>query len=179
MQIFPLMKLDKYERMGIKDLLDNRHDKQYYKPIVRSAKKTIKVMGASCSRFVSDFMDPESDDSAVIDALRSHRRLEVKLLIPDDEHMEGQNRARWRAEAPKLAAVFQEFEGRVEVRRFSEDARQSMVLADEHLIVGPIFPGDDSRNTPAVHVSADKTFSEKCIRYFDRVWGEANVEDNR
>tara|TARA_R110002051_G_scaffold74446_2_gene135492 strand:+ start:8312 stop:9025 length:714 start_codon:yes stop_codon:yes gene_type:complete len=176
LQIIALHRLDRFEQMGVIDLLNSRHDKEYYRPIVRGAKNEVKVMGASCTRFISDFMDTKSSDRALIDALRENDTLTVQILIPTTSRMIGTDPQRWEAEKAKIARVVREFNGRVEVRRFDDVVRHSFVLADNDLVAGPILPGDDSRNTPAVHVRTDTALGQKYRRYFERVWKGSDVE---
>jgi hypothetical protein len=68
--IRPLQKLDSFERMGIKAVLSNRHEKAYYAKILSGAERTVSVMGASCTRFIEDFLDMQNDDHVLVDALR-------------------------------------------------------------------------------------------------------------
>ena len=65
--IRPLQELDQFQRMGIKALLANRHDKIYYGQVVRDAQKEVCVMGASCTRFVEDFLNVVFRNVRVID----------------------------------------------------------------------------------------------------------------
>jgi hypothetical protein len=45
-------------------------------------------MGASCTRFVEDFLDSQNEDHVLIDALQRNKKLRVQLLIPDDSHLD-------------------------------------------------------------------------------------------
>jgi hypothetical protein len=169
-QVSPLQELDRFKRMGIKEVLANRHDKIYYGRIVADAENTVCVMGASCTRFVEDFLDMESDDKVLVDALRKHRQLRVQLLVPDETHMAPEARARTGAVDRKMSALKPEFGHRVELRRFPAAAQHSCVISDNDLIAGPIFESDKGKYAPAVHVAMSTVFAQKYKEHFDDVW---------
>jgi hypothetical protein len=171
--ITPLQELDKFRRMGIKALLANRHDKIYYGRVVADAEKEVCVMGASCTRFVEDFLDMESDDKVLIDALRKHRHLRVRLLVPNEVHMAPEAQARRAAVDRKLSALRSQFGERVEQRRFPRAAQHSFVISDDDLIAGPIFESDKGKYAPAVHVAMSTLFGQKYKEHFDDVWEES------
>lgn len=166
----PLQELDHFRRMGIKGLLANRHDQNYYRGLVAKGKQRVDVMGASCSRFAQDFLDIESDDKVLVDALNKHQYLKVRLLIPDDAHMSSNAQNRVSSMLVKLAALQARFGDRVELRRFADQARHSFVLVDNDLVAGPVFDGDKSRHAPAVHVLAETAFGQKYCGHFDAIW---------
>lgn len=168
--INPLQKLDKFEKMGIRAVLANRHDKAYYQKIVVGSRKVVRVMGASCTRFVDDFLDRESDDKVLIDAMRAHQKLVIQLLIPNDAFMEAESKARVPGMLRKLVKLKAEFGDRVELRRFDERAQHSFVIVDNELIAGPIFESDKSKHGPAVHVAMTTHFAQKYSQHFDDIW---------
>lgn len=168
--IRPLQKLDRYEKMGIRGVLANRHDKTYYAELVGSAEKTVRVMGASCTRFVDDFLDMRNEDKILVDALRKHRRLNVQLLIPELQYMAEEATVRVPALEKKLTDLRAEFSNRVELRRFPNRAQHSFVIADDDLVAGPVFEGDLSKYAPAVHVSMSTKFAQKYDEHFETVW---------
>jgi len=168
--IRPLQTLDKFERMGIRELLTNRHDKIYYQCIVGNAQKDVCVMGASCTRFVEDFLDMDSDDKVLVDALSKHRNLRVQLLIPEEQYMSPEAKIRSGIVKGKITALKAEFKGRVELRHFPERAQHSFVISDNDLIAGPIFESDKSKHAPAVHVAMSTPFGQKYREHFDHVW---------
>jgi hypothetical protein len=168
--IRPLQQLDQFQRMGIKGLLANRHDKIYYGRVVADAEKTVCVMGASCTRFVEDFLDSESDDKVLIDALRKHRHLRVQLLVPEEGQMAPEAQVRRGIVDKKLGALKPEFGDRVELRRFPWPAQHSFVISDDDLIAGPIFESDKGKYAPAVHVTMSTLFAQKYKEHFDHVW---------
>lgn len=166
----PLRELERFRSMGIKALLANRHDQAYYKKLVSNGARRVDVMGASCSRFVQDFLDVESDDKVLVDALSNHTYLKVRLLIPDDENLSSEARSSLPRTLAKVEQAHQRFGDRVELRRFAHKAQHSFVIVDGDIVAGPIFAGDNSRHAPAVHVSAETAFGRKYEDYFDTVW---------
>lgn len=168
--IQPLKDLARYQRMGIRDVLANRHDKTYYAALVSKARRSVQVMGASCTRFVDDFLDPQSEDHALIDALQRSPNLYVQLLIPDDEHIAEGSKSRLPGLFQKLEALKPLFGTRIELRRFRANAQHSFVSVDDDLIAGPIFQDNESKYAPAVHVAMSTRFAEKYNNHFETVW---------
>ncbi len=168
-----VQQLEFFLSLGVKNLLANRHDKEYYKKIVRKAKEHVDVMGSTCSRFVDDFLDEDSEDHALIDALRASPKLTVKLLIPSDAHLSVEAQGKLTTAKRKLEKVRNEFPGRVELKRFDEYARNSLVVSDQDLITGPIFETDRGKYDPAIHVSASTAFGKKYRKHFDEVWARS------
>lgn len=166
----PIQEVDRFHRMGIKGLLDNRHDQAYYRKLIARSSIRVDVMGASCSRFVRDFLDVDSDDKVLIDALNRHPRLRVRLLIPEDAYMSEEARNRTETTLAQIAAVQTRFGDHVKLRRFKDEARHSLVIADSDLIAGPVFEDNKSRHAPAVHVATETLFGQKYLTYFEEVW---------
>lgn len=171
----PIIELDRFHRMGMKALLSNRHDKDYYQKLLRRSRYKVDVLGASCSRFVRDFLDPDDDSAVLIDALNKRRQLRIRLLIPTDAHMSQEVKNATAATIKTLAALKSAFGNRIEMRRFDDQARHSLVIADDDLIAGPIFKQDKSRHAPAVHVLTRTLFGQKYSAYFDGLWDGATV----
>lgn len=166
----PIMQLDGFRRMGIKALLANRHDKVYYSKLVGGSRLRVDVMGASCNRFVRDFLDVDSDDKVLIAALSKHRNLKIRILIPDDEHLDQESKSRTASTISQIDAVQKIYPDRVELRRFDDEARHSFLICDNDVVAGPIFNDSQSRHAPAVHVAADTLFGQKYSAFFEAEW---------
>jgi hypothetical protein len=169
-QVSVFNELQRYREMGVKALFDNRHEKDYYGPLISNAKETVKVMGASGTRFIDDFMDSDADQHVLIDRLHTNKRLQVQLFIPADEFMSPDAKNRYLAKQPKIERLKADFGGRFAIRRFPHEARHSFVIVDGDFVGGPIFDGDKSRHAPAVHVTASKPFAIKYREYFNQGW---------
>lgn len=166
----PIRELDKFKRMGVKGLLANRHDLIYYRNLVAKSRDRVDVMGASCARFVQDFLDQESDDKILIEALGKYNNLKIRLLIPEDNYMSEHSQSRVRGALAKIEALRSAFGDRIELRRFPQRAHHSFVIVDNEVVAGPIFDEDNSRHAPAVHVDSATLFGQKYIRHFDTIW---------
>ncbi|MGO7632708.1 hypothetical protein [Rhizobium leguminosarum] len=174
LQVFLFQELERYRNMGVKALLDNRHDQAYYGPIVGKAKQEVFVTGASATRFIEDFLDVSSDNPILATAMRANPKLVVRLLIPDDEHLSPDALVRWGSKQGRVDGLKREFKNRFEVRRFKHEARHSFLLVDGDFIGGPVFDGDNSKYAPAVHVDGTKTFARKHREYFDALWASSD-----
>lgn len=168
--IFSIREIDRFKKLKIRNLLNNRHDKAYYRPLFANAKKHVEVMGASCTRLIGDFLDQESDDKALVDAMRSHPDLKIRILLPKNEFMNTASRNSWTSLDAKVEQLKNEFKGQIEFRRFEHSARHSFVVVDNDLIAGPIFEGQDSKHAPAVHVDITSEFAKKYMKYFEDRW---------
>lgn len=166
----PLRDLARYEQMGIRGVLASRHDKAYYAALVSKARRSVQVMGASCTRFVEDFLDSQSEDHVLLDALRRNQALYVQLLIPDDQHIAESAKPKLPGLFRKLEGLKQEFGARIELRRFPAKAQHSFVSIDDDLVAGPIFQDNESRYAPAVHVAMSTRFAQKYNDHFETVW---------
>lgn len=171
--IGPSLQLEHYSRMGIVDVLSNRHDKDYYEKLVGKARSSVRVMGVSCSRFVNDFIDPNADDKVLFDQLQRHAQLKVELLVPLDKHLDAGTKGKAKQLVAKLAEIEARFPGRVVLRRFDSKPHHSFVIVDDDLIAGPVFEGDNSRHAPAVHVKMTTTFGIKYRDFFDQQWAKS------
>ncbi|MBX4894597.1 hypothetical protein [Rhizobium bangladeshense] len=169
-QVTVFNKLEQYRAMGVEALLENRHDKAYYGPLLSGASDTVKVMGASATRFIDDFLDADADDHVLLDRLHANKRLQVQLLVPTHDFMSPDAKNRYDAKLGKIEQLKAEFQGRFAIRRFPHEARHSFVMVDGAFVGGPVFDGDKSRHAPAVHVVANKPFATKYRDYFNESW---------
>ena len=85
--------LEEQKEMGFRRLLSNRHDKNYYGEILKTASKSVMVMGTSCSRFIRDFLDRDNQEHVMVKRLRDQPDLKVFLLVPNEEHMDERSRS--------------------------------------------------------------------------------------
>lgn len=172
-----LREIEKHRMMGVTALLTNRHDKDYYRNIVSKAQTSVKVMGSSCARFIEDFLDVDSDDKVLVDAMQKFPSLTVQLLVPDDSVMEEGVGQRWAAEAGRVRKLNERFPGQFSITRFGDHATHSFVMVDDDLIAGPIFQGDESKHAPAVHVRTSTPYGQKYLLHFNRVVASSEQEN--
>ena len=171
--IFAFRRLDQLERMQVHSTLATRHDITYYRPVVRKATRSVKVTGTSCFRFITDFLDLDSVDKVLVDQLRRHNGLVVCLLVPQEKYMSAETLQRFDSIRDKIDRLLEEFEHRVQIRRFDQYARHSLVVVDDELIAGPIFQGSESKQAPAIHIDCSTEFGKKYLEYFDDVWRDS------
>lgn len=170
--------LEEHKKMGFRGLLRNRHDKKYYGKILKRAKKSVKVMGTSCSRFIRDFLDRDSDEHVLVNRLRDRPDLKVYLLVPREERMADRNRSAFRSVSGQVQGAKEEFMERIQIRRFDDEARHSIVIVDDQLIAGPVFDDDRSSYEPAVHVLLESRLGGKYAEYFRLQWDKAIDEES-
>ncbi|MDE0316884.1 MAG: hypothetical protein OXM61_18510 [Candidatus Poribacteria bacterium] len=169
---YEFKKIERFKRLGIKDVLPERTDKKYYEQIIRNAKTLIQVMGTSCTRFLDDFGDQSRPEHALVDTLNSKSSLKVQILVPNESNMDITSKARFESDSIKrvINELTEKYSDRFIIKRFNFPPTHSLVRADNHLIVGPVFPKVDSRHTPAIHLKTSSEYAKKYIQYFDDVW---------
>jgi len=167
--------IDRFRAMGVVDILPDRRNQEYYKKIIRNAKDSIQVMGTSCTRFINDFADQNSNDHVLIDALNKNTNLSVQFLIPMTVHMDNETKLKFEAGKNKFVILKDKFGSRVEMRQHDFQARHSMVRVDSTLVVGPVFQNVESQNSPAVHLDVVSVFAEKYLHYFRSIWITSQV----
>ena len=161
--------IDRYRALGVLDILADRRDTSYYKNIVKDAKEIVQVMGTSCARFIEDFADADSDEHVLIDALKKHDNLKITLLAPTKECMDDNSKLNFEAGKEKLDKLQDRFPDRVFLKRYNFEPRHSLVRVDSDLIVGPVFQGVESKNSPAIHLTTDSAYAQKYLEHVDWV----------
>ncbi len=168
-------RLNKLEKMQVQNVLKNRHNIDYYRKVLKNAQYNVVATGASCSRFITDFLDIDNEESVLIHRLRSHPNLSVRILIPDADNMDVESSQKFCVLKRKIISFQQEFPNRIEIRRFSSKARISAVVVDDEILVGPIFEEVESKLSPAIHISCSTDFGKKHIQYIDTIWEGGKV----
>lgn len=170
LSIYEYKSIDRFRRLGVKEVLSNRRGIEYYRKMVGEAREHVLVIGTSCSRFIDDFANEENNDHVLLDALRKNNALKVRFLVPDEQSMDVASRSKFSAGEEKLRNLLKAFPDRVEMRRFNHQPRYSFVRVDVDLIVGPVFAERESKDSPAIHLDVESAFAEKYLADFDRVW---------
>lgn len=156
--------------LGLKNVLKNKVDIEYYGQLIKGAKKRIDLMGSTGSRFLRDFADSQgSHDEAKYLLEAMGRGVKVRLLLPEAEQLfTDESKASAKQVEEKLMELNKREE--FECRFFKHPPIHSIFRADNDLLVGPFFPNLESRNTPALHVRDDAILSERYIEYFEQEW---------
>lgn len=164
---------NRLRKLELKEVLTNRSDTTYYNKLLVNARCEVNVMGSSCSRFIEDFMDIDSDSHVLLNAMKNNTRLKVKLLIPTENNMLMKSRISFIRVEPIIKSLIKDFPNQFELRRFNDAARHSFVIVDDDLIAGPIFQDIDSKNSPAIHISSTSVYGRKHVDYYDNVWNKS------
>ena len=168
--IYEYQSIDKFRELGVREILPNRRETEYYRKIVGQGSEIVVVTGTSCSRFIDDFANGENDSHVLIDALRNNVGMKAKFMVPSEEYMDELSKIKFNSGEKKLQELFCDFPNRVELRRFDHEPRYSFVRVDSELIVGPVFAETESQNSPAIHLDVNSSFAEKYLNDFNRVW---------
>jgi len=175
--VYSLNEIERYERMGVIAVLPNRHDKEYYKKYISKARKEVLVLGASGTRFLNDFLDPQKEDKILYSFLQNNDRARLKILVPTDEFMTEKSKANWDLQSDLRKNLLEKLGEKIEFKRFNEPPHQSFVVVDDEIITGPIFPGVESEYLPVIHIKRNNDYSEKHVKYFERLWNESSSSD--
>ena len=166
-------KLDKYESMGVTNVLNTRDDPAYYRELITNAKEEIRIHGVTCKRFLDDFASLEDrapeKNRALLNAL--DRDVKVKILVTRAEFLTDEEQKRKLAAAlVQLGALSERYPGVFLYAEYDHEPSHSIFLVDRQSIVGPSFPHVSSKFSPAIHLRAGSSFAERYLEYFDREW---------
>lgn len=169
---YEFKKIERFRQMGVMDLLPERTDKKYYEEIIRHAKTHIQVMGTSCTRFLDDFGNQTRQEHALIDAMDNNSTLRIQILVPDEINMDDESKQKFNNSTVTtiVSNLRERYPERFTIKRFDFIPSHSLVRADNHLIVGPVFPKVDSKHTPAIHLKTSSEYAKKYIQYYEDVW---------
>lgn len=173
-QVQPLKKLQEFQKTGLIALRDGRYDENYYSLILKKARSRVDVTGTSCSRFLRDFLDGKANRHVLLDAMRKNGTLKVRLLVPNSENMSEQSRKKFQAEERIVDSVSKELPEQFKVQYLSNPASHSFVMTDNDFIGGPVFPEDQSKDSPALHIAASTDYATKHQSYFEYLWGQSS-----
>ena len=175
LSIYKYKSIDRFRELGVKEILPNRRGTDYYNNLIRKANDRVVVTGTSCTRFINDFADEDSDEHTLIDVLRENKLLKVQFLVPKEKYMDESSKVSFKLGQAKLKKLISDYPERIEMRQYSFEPRYSFVRVDSDLIVGPVFSGTESKNSPAIHLDVNSSFSEKYLQNFNQVWDSSTV----
>ncbi len=167
---------DKLRELQLIRILLNRDSRNFYENYVRSAKKTIDMMGVTGSRFMEDFANDDAaapENSKVLLQVMS-KGVNVRILLPKSQYLFSPEQKRNEENAnSRISRIKSQFQERFHVRYFSHVPAHSIFLVDNECIVGPVFPEVPSKFSPALHLKVTSSFAEKYLDYFNHEWNEA------
>jgi hypothetical protein len=163
-------KIDKYQKMSIIDIRQDRDNRELYGSLISDAREQIIVLGSTASRLLSDFANTTSNqDKNQLLIIALSRGVKVRILIPDKKYLETTQQVQFdviKSQFETLQAQYPKFE----FKYFHHAPCHSIFLVDDECILGPMFPGVSSRNTPSIHVKASSPFSKTYLEYFENEW---------
>lgn len=164
-------KLSSYEKMGVQRVLPDRRDSHLYEAWIKQAESRICVMGVTASRLLEDFGKVGGRSTAIREALA--RGVKVKILLPKKCWLQNKHASSFQETTLPLAdELSSEFEG-FEIRYFDSAAAHSIFLVDDICVVGPVFKGVDSKDTPAIVIGAKSQFARPYVDLFEKEWAGA------
>jgi hypothetical protein len=172
-------KLKKYDDLKIINILAARDDDEYYRPLIKNAKKEIKVLGVTCLRFLEDFANYEASaperNKILLNALDKNK-LKVMILVADESCLDARygNKAKVAEAKPRLEWLSEKYPNCFFYRFYKHNPTHSVMVIDDESIVGPIFPDVSSKYSPAIHLKNDSKFVEHYRAYFDKEWDECS-----
>jgi hypothetical protein len=170
--ILEALKLQRYEKMGVINILKERRGREFYDKLISGSNDKIWLMGVSASRFMQDFAKCTTKDNCSLHAALS-RNVSVKILLPDSAHLATENKGSLiNITIPAYKSLREKFDN-IEIRLFDHIPAHSIVLVDNTCIAGPVFKNLDSKDTPAIILRRDSVYAEPYIDSFESEWNEA------
>lgn len=162
---------EKIKSLAIRKILPNRMDKEYYESLVRGASKRVDVLGVTATRFLTDFLDENSNQhNALIAALATHSHLRARILIADPAYLETEiDIGNANVVKAKIRQLTQQH-SRLKFKYYSHIPTHNIVCVDDEAIVGPVFPKKSSKDTPSIHASTNSPFVKFYLEYFEEQW---------
>jgi hypothetical protein len=166
--------LSKFHELGIRDILLDRDDRNFYHGLIKSANKRIYVMGVTAARFMEHFADLESDRSETRVLLEAMSRgTDVRILLPESNYLLTEKDKTKAQTTTEFFAKVAEHYDNFHYRFFDHEPAHSIFVVDEECIIGPVLPGVASKDTPAIYMRTEGKYAEKYLNYFDHEWTKA------
>lgn len=167
--------MGRFQKLGVKNVLPTRDDATYYGKLIDQAKEQIVFVGGTGRRFFQDFADknsPRLEKKILMKAL--DRGVQVRVLVSTPDHLNDRQRDGLRAAQTRCIELTTEYPECFEARTLKHPMTYSLVQVDKDVIVGPVFPDAESRNTPVVHFESNNAVAESYLADYDREWSNAD-----
>lgn len=175
--VFDLQKskeLSKLKKMRIKSIIPYREGKMFYKLLIEDTSNSIDVAGTTISRFLTDFAHHNRADSQSLLHALDHGT-NVRFLIPSDEFLCESDMFRVQDTIRRVNEINAENrKGKISIKRFKHAPAHSLFIADEDCLIGPVFPGISSKDSPAIHTTRKSEFAKPYLDYFKKEWTDAD-----
>lgn len=171
-----LKKMEKWDELQIVDILPRKDNREDYAKFISSAEKKLWMLCVTAHSFLEDFADEKSTRdgaNALLKALENNK-VEVRFLISSPDSLAtDDNHHKNKAKMAELRLIeLSERFNNFKYAYFKRPPMHSILTVDDESIVGPIFPGVRSQNTPAIHLKNDSAFVKQYLKYFRDEWKE-------
>lgn len=169
-----LKKMEKFDALHIKDILQRKDERGDYAKFISGAEKKVWMLAVTAHSFLEDFADEKSTwegAKALLDVLKK-KGVEVRFLIADQEYLaenDTRHKDKARSVEPHLNELSKQFPN-FKYAYYKHLPMHSILTIDDTSIVGPIFPDVASKNTPAIHLENDSAFVKHYLKYFRDEW---------
>lgn len=166
--------IEKFKRMGVKDVMPHRDSRDFYESLIRNSKKRIWVMGVTANRMLDDFADMNAtnrEEAQVLLAAMS-RGVKVQILLPKDQYLKDNLKTAAGQVRTAFTAIKNKYP-QLEFKYFDHEPAHSIFIVDSICIVGPVFPDISSKDTPAICIEDHSPFAAKYLEYYNGEWAKA------
>lgn len=175
-----LRKMEKWDELRIVDILARKDERDVYAKFISTAKKKIWMLCVTAHSFLEDFADEKStrDGARTLLNALGKDKVEVRFLIafPDSlEANDDHHKTKAKMAESRLKELSERFPN-FKYAYFKHPPMHSILTIDDESIVGPIFPGVRSKNTPAIHLKNDSAFVKHYLEYFREEWKEWSTD---
>ena len=166
--------IDKFKSMQIINILTHRDDRAFYERLISGANSNIAIMGVTAIRFIEHFADISSQrqESTVLLAAMT-KGVKVRVLLPTENFLNEQKLKDNFRNANSSFLNIKNTYNQFEFKYFTHEPAHSIFIVDEQCILGPVFPGVSSKDTPAIHLYNTSPYASKYLQYFEQEWAIA------
>jgi len=172
LQLADQITLSKFRRQGVLEFLEDRRDRKWYGKLIDSATSgsTIQVLGVTCNRMLADFANYDDKHAQrLIRALENN--VKVQILIPKLKYLSEKQCSDFNLKTLELAEKLkQKHSNNFHIKYFDGPPSHSMFVCGAKCLIGPVFEGKDSKDTPAIVFDRYGSFVELYIQNFNNIW---------
>jgi hypothetical protein len=162
------MQTEKLKELGLKKIIYNKHDTQYYAECMNKAEREIWVMGTTAARFFDDFAD-----NVLLNKLK--QGVLVKVLLTDEKYLEKERIFDFQKTKQHIVKIKAQFPScQLYVKYLEHEVSHSIFVVDDTCIIGPVFPKMRNKEIPALHVNNSTPIAKKYLDYFKNEWENAH-----
>jgi hypothetical protein len=165
--------VERLKGMGFLNVLPNRESrKKYYKLLLERANDKIDFLGNTASTFLEDFaynkVGANEQDRLLLTLL--NKRISVRILISPENLIPTQKKEKYNLAKERLDELERDYPDYFKYCCLTEKPTQTFVRVDDACVFGPVFPGIESRVTPAIHAVTLSPFMKQYLEYFETEW---------